>query len=299
MKKKGCSPGILIGALVALCTLASPAAAQHTGTSRVFIQGGHSGAWYDVTQPGHGLFVEVLDDSTSPTGKEVLAAWFAYFDGQQIWLLGQGDVVPVEGGFRALLDVSIFEGNDFPPTYDREQTVATDWGDLSLEFQGCDRATLHWNSVVPGYGEGELALRRLSLIADSECIPDLGGETPSDDHGDSWETATYLTGISSQTGLLTGELEFEGDVDVFVFALGQPSEFTAYTLGPGELDTVGVLYKVVDYEEVFVVEEDEGSHFGGFMVTESLPAGTWSLHVRGKDNRETGPYKLFYKAEAD
>ena len=52
-------------------------------------------------------------------------------------------------------------------------------------------------------------------------------------------------------------------------------------------------------EEVFVVEEDEGSHFGGFMVTESLPAGTWSLHVRGKDNRETGPYKLFYKAEAD
>ena len=33
--------------------------------------------------------------------------------------------------------------------------------------------------------------------------------------------------------------------------------------GPGEPDTVGVLYEVVDYEEVFVVEADQLSHGRG------------------------------------
>jgi len=282
-----------------LALLAGPAVAQDTGTSGVFIQGGHSGTWYDVTQPGHGLFVEVLDDTTSPTGKEVLAAWFGYFDGRQIWLLGQGDVIPSDGRYVAVLDVSIYEGNDFPPRYDRDQTGATHWGELSLEFRGCDQATLRWESALEGYGAGELALRRLTRMADSQCIPDLGGQTPGDDHGDTWETGTYLTGITGSTRVVEGTLEIKGDVDVFVVTFSEPRELTVYTLGPGELDTVGTLYEVVDYEEEFVVEEDEGSHFGGFMIIESLPAGTYSLHVRGKDDRVRGPYKLFYKAVAD
>jgi hypothetical protein len=279
--------------------LAGPAAGQEAGTSGVFIQGGHSGTWYDVTQPGHGLFVEVLDDTTSPTGKEVLASWFGYFDGMQIWLLGQGDVVDVNGEYTAILDVSIFDGNDFPPRYERDQTVATRWGEIRLQFQGCDQATLRWESVLQGYGTGELALRRLTRIADSACLPDLGGQAPSDDHGDTWATGTYLTGISGSTRVLEGKLEHEGDVDVFVVTLSEPRAFTAYTLGPGELDTVGALFELVNYEEEFLVEEDEGSHFGGFMIVESLPAGTYTLHVRGKDDRVTGPYKLFYKAVND
>lgn len=299
MTIKRLSIHILPCAVAFLSMLAVPAAAQESGTSGVFIQGGHSGTWYDVTQPGHGLFVEVLDDTTSPTGKEVLASWFAYFDGVQIWLLGQGDVIRSNGAYLAILDVSIFEGNDFPPRYDRNQTEATYWGELSLEFRGCDQAALNWESVLDGYGAGELALRRLTQISDSGCIPDLGGETPSDDHGDTWESGTYLTDISSSTQVLEGELDTDGDVDVFVVTFSEPREFTVYTLGPGELDTVGTLYEVVDYEEELVVEEDEGSHFGGFMIVESLPAGTYSVHVRGKDDRVTGPYNLYYEAEED
>ena len=284
-------------AIVALAILAAPAVAQESGTDGVFIQGGHSGTWYDVTQPGHGLFVEVLDDTTSPTGKEVLVSWFAYFNGQQVWLLGQGDVIQSNGGYVATLEVSIFEGNDFPPRYDRNQTEATYWGGMILEFRGCDQAELSWESVLNGYGAGELALRRLTQIADTQCIPDLGGETPLDDHGDTWETGTYLGGISGSTQVLEGELETNGDVDVFVVTFSETRELTVYTLGPGELDTVGILYEVVNYKEKFVVEEDEGSHFGGFMITESLPAGTYSIHVRGKEDRVTGPYRLYYKAE--
>jgi hypothetical protein len=76
------------------------------------IQGGHSATWYDSGEPGHGLFVEVLSDSTSPTGKQMVVAWFAFIDGKQVWLLAQGDITVGENGEQALLDVFIYEGND-------------------------------------------------------------------------------------------------------------------------------------------------------------------------------------------
>jgi hypothetical protein len=279
--------------------LSGNAAAQSGGNSGVFIQGGHSGTWYHPVQPGHGLFIEVLDDATSPTGKEVVAAWFAYFGGTQIWLLGQGDVALLDESFTAELEVSIFEGNDFPPRYDPDLTVGSTWGKITLEFHGCDQALMTWESELPEYGDGELSLSRLTRISDSDCIPDLGGGVPSDDHGDTWETATFLTDIGSATRARSGALEKNGDVDVFVITLTEAGTLTAYTLGPGELDTVGELLALINYREVLVATEDEGSHFGGFMITETVPAGTYSLHVRGKDDRETGPYKLYYKFEDD
>jgi hypothetical protein len=294
--QKHLTPALLTAVLAALVLFAGPVTAQNTGKTNVLIQGGHSGTWYDVYQPGHGLFLEVLNDPSSPTGKEVLVAWFAYFDGSQVWLIGQGDVAPLGNGFHAVIDVSIFEGNDFPPRYDPDRTEGSDWGQLDLAFTGCDQATLHWESVVPGYGEGDLNLRRLSQIADSKCIPDLGGEDKADDHGDTWATGTYLTSVDSQVRAIEGELEQSGDVDVFVFSLGQSRTFTAYTLGPTDTDTVGTLYKLVAYEEEEVATDDDGSHFGGFKIVEQLSAGTYSLHVAGKGHAERGPYVLYYKA---
>lgn len=289
-------PALLSALLAALLLFAGPAAAQSTGKTNVLIQGGHSGTWFDVYHPGHGLFVEVLDDASSPTGKEVLVAWFAYFEGRQVWLIGQGDVVPAGAGFHAVIDVSIFEGNDFPPHYDPDLTEAADWGQLTLAFTGCDHATLHWESLVPGYGMGNLSLRRLSKIADSKCLPDLGGEDKADDHGDTWGTGTYLVNVDSSIQALDGELERRGDVDVFVFTLSGSRTFTAYTLGPTDTDTVGTLYRLVAYEEEKVATDDDGSHFGGFKIEEPLTAGTYSLHVAGKGGAETGPYVLYYKA---
>ena len=193
----------------------------------------------------------------------------------------------------------IFEGNDFPPRYKPGLTEGSDWGTISLEFHGCDQALLTWESSLSGYGDGELSLSRLTRIADSDCIPNLGGGTPTDDHGDTWETATFLADIGGATRARQGELETEGDVDVFVVTLPEAGVLTVYTLGPGELDTVGELLVLVDYQEVLVAMEDEGSHFGGFMIIESVPAGIYSVHVKGKNDRETGPYNLYYKFEED
>lgn len=279
-----------------LALAADPLPAQSEETVYTFIQGGHSGAWYLPSQPGHGLFVEVLDDASSATGKEVFVAWFAFVDGRPTWVVGQGDVIRRDDGHVAVIEASVYEGNDFPPDYDPRRTVQTFWGEMLLSFEGCEQAKLEWDSVLQGYGTGSLVLRRLTRIAGSTCDPDLGGGTRQDDHGDDWETGTYLTDISASTRKRTGRLEQAGDVDVFVFRLTDNSRFLGYTRGPGQLDTIGTLYEIVDFEEVEIATDDDSSLLGGFLIEENLPPGDYSLHIRGKDDRELGEYAFYYSA---
>jgi len=284
---------------VAVAVFFSPMAlAQFDGPDRAnnFIQGGHSGTWYDHANPGHGLFIEVLDKPSVATGKEVLAAWFAYFDGQQIWLLAQGDVVADGEGFKAELEALILEGNDFPPLYDPNQTSMEVWGQMALAFTGCDLAHLSWKSEIDGYGEGDLDLVRLTEVSGSVCFPDLAGDPKTDDHGDTWATGTFLTDIGIETNKLPGELEKKGDVDVFVFTVATSVEFSAYTLGPIDLDTVGVLYKIEDFREVEVARDEDSGLFSGFQIEEYLFPGTYSLHVSGKDGETVGAYDFYYRA---
>ena len=276
-----------------LCSISLNVASADAETENNFIQGGHSGAWYNVAQPGHGLFIEVLNDSSSPTGKEIFTAWFAFFEDEQIWIIAQGDVIKEADGFRAYLEASIYEGNDFPPDYDPGQTMESAWGTLVLSFTGCDKAHLEWDSEVAGYGTGELDLRRLTTIADSQCIPDMGGEASKDDHGDDWGTATYIS-LESQTQVIESWLEEEGDVDVFAFEITVSLDVILYTLGPSNTDTVGTLYQIRGNNEVEIAFDDNSSSNNGFMITKHLTPGTYTLHVKGKMKSTTGPYNFYY-----
>ncbi len=282
-----------------LIPLAPPAFAVDTGTVNNLIQGGHSGSWYDVVQPGHGLFVEVIDSKDSPTGKGVVAAWFAFINGERTWVLGLGDVVPIDGGFRAELDAYVYDGNDFPPYYDPDMTTQISWGTLLLSFTGCDQAMLEWDSTLPEYGSGLLELRRLTSISSSTCIPDLGGEMKQDDHGDSWQSGTYLSDIGRIVKEVKGKLEENGDVDVFVFTLTSRETVKLFTSGPTDTDTLAKLFEIVDFEEDEILESDDNPVDEGFFIEKVLDPGTYSVHVSGKDDLERGSYYLYYKTEAD
>lgn len=284
--------------LLALCStilLSGLAQAQVVRTEKNFIQGGHSGAWYDVAQPGHGLFVEVMDDAGSATGKSVFAAWFAFHDDQQIWLIGQGDVIKESDGYAALLEVGIYEGNEFPPDYRPNETIRSDWGEIVLTFTGCDEAQVLWDATGPGFEDGELELRRLTTISGTGCIPNLGGEVADDDHGDNWASATYLTNLGTTQRSLDAMLEVKGDIDVFAFTLTSTRNVQLYTFGLDDPDTVGTLYKIVNSKEVKVTENDNGTGLLGFKIEEQLGAGSYTLHVRGKNDNVKGSYRLYYQ----
>jgi hypothetical protein len=86
-------------------------------------------------------------------------------------------------------------------------------------------------------------------------------------------------------------------VDVFRFTLSSADRFTCYTHASRGTDSVGILYEIVNNVEVEIVESDEHpSNDAGFWIEEELKAGRYSLHVVGKDDRETGDYEIFYKA---
>lgn len=288
-----CKQSVSLAATCCFLALASPA--QAADTPKNFIQGGHSGAWYDITRPGHGLFIEVMDDETSPTGKSVFAAWFAFHNDEQIWLIAQGDVIKEIDGYAALLEVGIYEGDEFPPAYDPRETVRRDWGDMVLTFTGCERAHVMWDSTRPGFQDGELNLQRLTSIAGAGCIPNFGGDNVDDDHGDTWDTATFLTDLGTSQRWLEAQLEVKGDIDVFAFTLTGNRSLQFYTFGPFDIDTVGTLYKIVNFKEVKVAEDDNGTGLLGFKIEAQLGAGTYTLHVSGKNDNVKGAYRLWYQ----
>jgi hypothetical protein len=292
---------IFIAACALTCLLPANSPAQIADEEREFnlIQGGHSGTWFNPEQPGQGLFVEVLDDPASATGKEVVVAWFAFCDNGPVWLLGQGDVVREDDAYSAMLEVSIYDGNDFPPRFDPGSVTRTPWGQMMLSFTGCDKAQMSWSSTVEGYGAGELSLRRLSQVAGSLCIPDLAGDEKADDHGDDWATGTYLTDIGRTQRKLTANLEHEGDVDVFLFVVPISVDFTAFTFGADDARTRATLYRIVGYDEELIASDDDDDPFSGFRFEEYLFPGTYSIHVTGKSGAETGPYNLYYQADWD
>ena len=77
--------------------------AQHSVTT------GTSGNWFDPANSGHGLQIEILDNS------QALIVWYVYDEtGQPMWLFGQGLIQ----GDTIRADLDRREGALFPPLFD-------------------------------------------------------------------------------------------------------------------------------------------------------------------------------------
>ena len=259
------------------------------------VQGGHTGAWYNRAQDGHGLFVEVLSDSSTPTGVRVLLAWYVYLDGQQIWILAEGPVIQEGNRQRVFLDAWIFSGGDFPPFFDPSMVEQDVWGTMTLQFNGCNAAEFTWDTSFPGFTSGQLDLERLSNILNSDCDPDLGGDSGggiSDDHGDTWQTATFLrvdVGID-------GAIDPQADIDVFELdftSITDLARIQVFTTS-GSLDTTGELFRLVDgVEHSLAFDDDSGVNKNFLLDVNLLQPGRYMVHV--KTFTGTGDYTIWYQ----
>jgi len=119
----------------------------------------HSGAWYNRDQSGHGLSIQVLDD------ERTIAFWFAYTsDGLPMFLVIDG----VNYGHTVTGPAYYYEGmiwRQFDPATLNSEV----WGEISIEFLGCNSAVLSWSSSVEGYGDGQIELERLTYVSILEC----------------------------------------------------------------------------------------------------------------------------------
>lgn len=126
---------------------------------RADIRPHHSGAWYNQVQSGHGLSIQVLDE------ERTIAFWFAYTpDGSPMFLVidGLNDGHTVTG--PAYYQEGMIWRQFDPATLNSEV-----WGEVSIEFTGCNSAVLNWSSSMEGYGDGQVELERLAFVGGLEC----------------------------------------------------------------------------------------------------------------------------------
>lgn len=134
---------------------------QAATPTNVPITGGFTGAWYDPSQSGHGILMEVLPNNI------MFAYWFTFNpDGtQQSWFGGTGAIV----GDSATLTVDLGTGGRWIPNFNPANYVLNPWGTLTFTFTDCGHGRVDFNSTYPGYGSNHMDLVRLTEPVGITC----------------------------------------------------------------------------------------------------------------------------------
>ena len=131
-------------------------------TAKFTIGAGITGNWFDPSQNGHGLILEVLP------GNVLLAQWFVFGPtGGPVWLVAVG---PINGDSA---EVSAYvtdgPGGRFPPAFDATQVYREAWGQISFVFTDCNHGTVSWRPVMGGYSARSMPISRLTMPAGLAC----------------------------------------------------------------------------------------------------------------------------------
>ncbi|HEY2394600.1 MAG TPA: hypothetical protein VGH81_01295 [Rudaea sp.] len=128
------------------------------------IDNSFTGSWYDPTQAGQGLMLEVLPDN------RLFALWFAFDPaGKQSWFGGVGTY----SGNTASITAALPSGGRWLPNFDPSKVVSSTWGTLTFTFTDHDHGRVDFNSTV-GYGTGGMNLQRLTNIASQDGDTAIG-----------------------------------------------------------------------------------------------------------------------------
>jgi hypothetical protein len=143
--------------------LASALAMTSSAWSTTFIDTDATGNWFNPDQPGHGLQIEIVNNS------QAIVAWYAYSaGGEALWLFGQGLVQ----GTTIEVELDQRRGALFPPDFDSRDILVEPWGRLHFELTGCNQAHISFEPSDPDYQAGAMDLMRASRIDGLTCPPD-------------------------------------------------------------------------------------------------------------------------------
>lgn len=124
----------------------------------------HSGSWFNGSQSGHGLQVQIVNGAEG--GSTMALIWYAFRAGRPIFLVGAAPVDADGSGARVAMVAPT--GAGFPPDFRPEDVVRAPWGDVDLRFAGDDTARLSWAPTASGYRGGEMDLIRLTRVRGQE-----------------------------------------------------------------------------------------------------------------------------------
>lgn len=140
--------------MIALSAWSTTAAAQ--------MPSGISGTWYNPSQNGHGVSIEVLD------AQRAIAFWYVYDrDGRPVHLYLDGRIEGLQIRGTAYAGSGMRFGAFDPATFNLDV-----WGQVELDLQSCGELALRYSGqgeLGVNFGTGEIRLQRLSQLRGLPC----------------------------------------------------------------------------------------------------------------------------------
>jgi len=141
--------------------------AQSLGSHVENLSGDYSGQWYDPSQNGHGLVIDVTQPDAN-NGRLMIVTWFVYTNGEPTWVQGVG--VPQTGTGAAantvlvqIDDVHILNGTSFP--LGQANATVHKWGSMTLAFTDASTGKMSWRSEYPGFNSGSMSISHFQPVA--------------------------------------------------------------------------------------------------------------------------------------
>jgi hypothetical protein len=126
------------------------------------LSGAHSGSWFDPSQAGQGLTVEVLSDDVG------LIYWYVFSPQypEPLWILGSGQI----NGSQIQADMYTVSGVLFPSAYQQADPVFRPWGTATLTLGDCHSGSFSWQPLeTTQYQAGQMPVQRLTSLAGQAC----------------------------------------------------------------------------------------------------------------------------------
>lgn len=136
------------------CWLHQRAQGSAQSAGPIPISGAQSGSWYDPARNGEGLLLEVGRTGTQRT---LVASWYTYRDGRQMWLVGSAPLA--EGASSVSVPMVVTRGASFGLAFRPGDVVAEAWGTLQLRFPSCGQLTMDY--AQSGGESGTLTMQRI------------------------------------------------------------------------------------------------------------------------------------------
>jgi len=150
------------------------------------LSGDYSGQWFDPSQNGQGLVLDVLNPDAN-NNRVVLLTWFVFANGQPTWVQGAGVAHAGSGTAQNTVvvqmdQVAIFQGKSFP--LGEARATPTLWGSITLTFTDANTGKMSWRSSYPGFSSGSMPIRH--FIAVSLPGSDVAGANVKSCYSGNW-----------------------------------------------------------------------------------------------------------------
>ena len=139
-----------------------------TGNRVANLSGDFSGQWFDPSQNGQGLVIDVTNPDAG-NNRILLLTWFVFSNGQPTWVQGVGTPHAHAGtGSEAntvvvqMDQVAIFKGASFP--LGQAHAAASVWGSITLTFTDANTGSMSWTSSYPGFNSGSMPIKHFLAV---------------------------------------------------------------------------------------------------------------------------------------